>query len=69
MTIWICTACGLEHPDSARPPASCAVCEDERQYVPAAGQSWTTHERLAADGHRVTVEELAERTLRIARGR
>ena len=25
---------------------NCPVCEDERQYIPPEGQSWTTLERL-----------------------
>src|SRR3712207_4179649 len=28
------------------PPPACPICEDERQYVPARGQSWTTLEAL-----------------------
>lgn len=39
---FLCTACGTQYPPTARPPASCAICEDERQYVPASGQAWTT---------------------------
>jgi hypothetical protein len=58
MTIWTCATCGLEYPDTPQPPASCAICEDERQYVPATGQSWTHQAALAADGHQVTVGEL-----------
>lgn len=42
MTVWICTACGIEHPNLARPPARCAICSDERQYVPPGGQTWTS---------------------------
>jgi hypothetical protein len=29
-------------------PAQCIVCEEERQYVPPTGQSWTTLPALAA---------------------
>lgn len=36
----------MQYPTSEAPPATCPVCADERQYVPAAGQSWTTLERL-----------------------
>jgi glyoxylase-like metal-dependent hydrolase (beta-lactamase superfamily II) len=32
------------------PPPQCAICEDERQYVPASGQRWTTPDQLQA-GH------------------
>jgi hypothetical protein len=48
MTIFLCTACGTSFPDALQPPACCMICEDERQYVPAAGQAWVTREALAA---------------------
>ena len=38
----ICTACGTQYPESQNPPAECRICEEERQYVPPRGQSWTT---------------------------
>jgi hypothetical protein len=47
MSLFICTACGTQFPDSAKPPAQCVICEEERQYVPPGGQSWTTLEALA----------------------
>ena len=47
MPLSICTACGTQYPDSAVPPSLCAICEEERQYVPARGQSWTTLQALA----------------------
>jgi glyoxylase-like metal-dependent hydrolase (beta-lactamase superfamily II) len=47
MTIFLCTTCGTSHPDAANPPTACPICDDERQYVPASGQSWTTREALA----------------------
>src|SRR5581483_2962814 len=46
MPLAICTACGTQYPDSDRPPAQCVICEEERQYVPPRGQSWTTLEAL-----------------------
>ncbi len=58
MTIWTCSTCGIEHPDTDRPPATCAICTDERQYVPEGGQAWTTQEQLRAEGFRTRVEEL-----------
>jgi hypothetical protein len=42
MPHFICTACGMQYAESAQPPAQCAVCEEERQYVPPRGQTWTT---------------------------
>jgi len=47
MPLFICTACGTQFPDSAKPPAQCLICEEERQYVPPGGQSWTTLAQLA----------------------
>lgn len=57
MTIWVCRACGIEHADTATPPDVCAICSDDRQYVPPEGQAWTTHERLRED-HEASVQEL-----------
>lgn len=58
MTIFSCFTCGIEHPDTEQPPVSCAICEDERQWVPAAGQRWTTQAELAALGYRCELTEL-----------
>jgi hypothetical protein len=46
MTAFICIACGTQYPVSEAPPRACPICTDERQFVPASGQSWTTLERL-----------------------
>ncbi|MBE1877946.1 hydrolase [Myceligenerans pegani] len=54
MTFWICSTCGVEH---AERPAVCAICDDERQWVPADGQHWTTLDELAAAGERIEVFE------------
>lgn len=48
MPSFICTACGTSYPPSEKPPANCPICEEERQLVPEAGQSWTTAQGLAA---------------------
>ncbi|QTE30879.1 MBL fold metallo-hydrolase [Pengzhenrongella sicca] len=53
-TFWICATCGVEH--AAR--VECRICEDERQWVPAEGQLWTTLEELVESGHRGAVVEL-----------
>jgi hypothetical protein len=34
------------------------VCADERQWVPAGGQRWTTLAELAAAGHRSDIREV-----------
>jgi hypothetical protein len=48
MHAFICTACGTQYPPSERPPRECKICQDERQYVPPRGQTWTTLDALAA---------------------
>lgn len=50
MSVWICAACGVEHPDTPEAPDACDICLDERQYVPASGQAWTTSARLERSG-------------------
>ncbi|MFL6789749.1 MAG: MBL fold metallo-hydrolase [Bradyrhizobium sp.] len=47
MAFWTCEQCGAQFPESDRPPASCAICEDERQFVNWRGQSWLSREELA----------------------
>ena len=56
--VWICATCGVETADSASPPLTCAICEDERQWVPAEGQQWTTLEALRDRGTRVVITEV-----------
>lgn len=56
MPAWICQTCGVQHPDTAEPPAHCPICEDERQYVGWEGQRWTTAADLARD-HRTVLRE------------
>jgi hypothetical protein len=46
MPAFICSACGTQYPPSEAPPGACLACTDERQFVPASGQSWTTLEGL-----------------------
>ena len=46
MPNYICVTCGTQYADSEQPPAHCAICEDERQYVNPNGQSWTTLDEL-----------------------
>ena len=47
MPLSICTACGTQYPESQRPPEQCVICEEERQYVPPRGQTWTTLAELS----------------------
>jgi hypothetical protein len=46
MPSFICTACGTQYPLADKPPANCVICEEERQYVPPRGQTWTTLDAL-----------------------
>lgn len=56
MPCFICQTCGMQYAESAAPPLACPVCEDDRQYVPAEGQRWTTHAALRAS-HAPRIEE------------
>lgn len=53
----ICVTCGTQFPASDQPPATCPICEDERQYVPSTGQAWTTLDALRTDHHNAVREE------------
>lgn len=44
---WLCRTCGVEH--TTRTDV-CAICADERQWLPREGQRWATLEDLAAEG-------------------
>ncbi|MFC0712878.1 MBL fold metallo-hydrolase [Cellulomonas biazotea] len=55
MDWWICRTCAVE---TAQRHDVCPVCADERQWVPATGQVWTTLDDLQAEGHDVHVREL-----------
>ena len=46
MPAFICAACGTQYPPSQIPPGACPICTEERQFVPASGQSWTMLEGL-----------------------
>ncbi|MGZ4239339.1 MAG: hydrolase [Solirubrobacteraceae bacterium] len=54
-SFWICETCGVEHAEAID---VCAICDDERQWVPADGQRWTTLEELARSGRRTKLSEL-----------
>ncbi len=58
MPHFLCTACSSQFAETAAPPLACPICEDERQYVPAGGQGWTTPEALRR-GHANTWRQLA----------
>lgn len=58
MPVWSCKACAVEYPESLEPPRECPICLDERQFVPPAGQAWTTFDELSAAGQRVEMDEV-----------
>lgn len=46
---FICKTCGTQYPPSEEPPACCPICSDDRQYIPAQGQQWTTLDAIRKD--------------------
>ncbi|WP_166996961.1 MBL fold metallo-hydrolase [Paramicrobacterium fandaimingii] len=59
--LWLCATCGVEYPPGPMPPEQCPICEDERQYVPATGQRWTTLAELGDSGRAVEVAQIDDR--------
>lgn len=55
LPFWICQTCAVEHAERVE---VCAICADERQWVPAGGQQWTTLKQLSADGFHAEIAEL-----------
>lgn len=51
MELYICRTCGTQYAATPEAAARCVICEDERQFVPESGQSWTTLAALRL-GHR-----------------
>jgi glyoxylase-like metal-dependent hydrolase (beta-lactamase superfamily II) len=57
MAKFVCVTCGVQYPETETPPATCLICEDERQFVRWDGQQWTTLEAMQADGYRNEIKE------------
>ena len=55
---WVCRTCGVQQTPTAAAPAVCAICQDERQYVPPQGQRWATLAELGAEGRHIEVRDL-----------
>lgn len=56
--VWrLCATCGVENDLDED---TCAICADERQYVPAGGQRWTTLGERAAGGCRIEITEVEQ---------
>lgn len=51
----LCGTCGVEN-DTGE--ATCSICTDERQYVPAGGQRWSTLAERRAAGCRIEITQL-----------
>ena len=47
----MCQTCGVQF-ERGPDPERCPICEDDRQYVPDAGQRWTSIDRLREGGSR-----------------
>jgi len=58
LPFWTCEQCGAQFPESGEPPASCPICEDERQFVNWNGQTWLTRAELAKTRKLVWREDL-----------
>ncbi|KAB1947366.1 hydrolase [Brevibacterium linens] len=53
--VTICRTCGVE--TTTPPPAQCPICTDDRQWVPASGQQWTTRAELESEGHHISTAQ------------
>lgn len=56
VSVTLCSACGVEQ--GPKPPSTCVICSDERQYVRPTGQQWTTLDDLRAAGHKGVIAEV-----------
>jgi glyoxylase-like metal-dependent hydrolase (beta-lactamase superfamily II) len=60
MPSFLCKTCGTQYPEADEPPAACAICSDERQYVPEQGQQWVAYDEVRAS-HRADIREEEQR--------
>jgi glyoxylase-like metal-dependent hydrolase (beta-lactamase superfamily II) len=58
MPLWTCETCGAQFPDGEKAPASCPICEDERQFVNWKGQTFLSRDALAERCRLVWREDL-----------
>jgi hypothetical protein len=54
---YLCVTCGTQYPDRDAPPATCPICQDERQYVNHDGQKWISTSELRNRHQNVFFEE------------
>ena len=52
----ICRACGVQY-EVEHDLGHCPICDDDRQYIPAGGQRWTTLAQLHSEGHRNVIRD------------
>jgi hypothetical protein len=50
MEHYICQTCGVQYEGALEAPDRCIICNEERQYVKASGQAWTTLHEMRASG-------------------
>jgi hypothetical protein len=53
----ICTACGTQYSSDHNTFGLCQICDDDRQFIPESGQTWTTFNELA-DNYSVIAKKL-----------
>ncbi|WP_439031426.1 hydrolase [Gordonia terrae] len=56
MRPWMCVFCANEYPPGETPPAMCPICDDDRQWLPESGPSWTPLDENADNA--LTAEEV-----------
>jgi len=56
----ICTACGTEFPSDSDLPQLCPICDDDRQYIPEKGQTWTNPDELS-NNYSVLIKKINNR--------
>jgi glyoxylase-like metal-dependent hydrolase (beta-lactamase superfamily II) len=54
----ICLTCGAQFSATDTEPDKCPICQDERQYVGAGGQQWTTLDRMRRGEWHNVIREL-----------
>lgn len=55
----ICNTCGTQFPAEEQLPELCPICNDDRQFVPEEGQSWTNHDELK-EKHTVKIIQFSD---------
>ncbi|TMU87583.1 hypothetical protein FGG79_05535 [Bacillus sp. BHET2] len=55
MIRYICETCGVQYEELVEVPSQCLICEEERQYVNPAGQTWTTLGDMKRESYRNTI--------------